>query len=288
MGPVIITDDLSAKRRYTVKIIDEDLTRKLLRLSDDYTLGTAIGKYTGQFLRDYKSKGYIDMIRAALKVFDDIKKMPVKAITGAELEWRLRIRSGRVSPQTDHRYHLAIYYFFEYLRRRELVVYNYVRFPGVFKPLVARALDPEQLDILFKTLPEGKLRDACLIVYHTGMKLEELNSIVRYSYATEQLILPHRRVKISKLMVGKVEHCPRFRLTRLRDDLRAAVKDLDFEVSFSRIRLAFVRRAVEEGIPKELIRRQLGLSYTFNVTQLIYKAVGKKTLLTSNYTDYAS
>lgn len=257
-----------------------DHTRLMIGIHKQMTVQRAIYLYLRSLRQRKLSPTYVKQSRSVLSA---IKKRFGTALT-RDLEEKhikrvLRSLYNKVAPNTYAHYSRVFFHFFEFCRAKKYVLYNYVR---EFDHPYHRAkmfFSTTQLDIIFKSLEPGELRDACLIIYHTGIKRSELDEIVRADFTNDLLILKHRRVNCPYHVLKVIERRRLYDSARVERNFREFMSALEFEGNLRFLQNAFVLRLHYAGTPIRVIRHQLGFERDKDVEHKIARLTsGAKSL----------
>jgi hypothetical protein len=224
-------------------------------MSDDTTLGWVARLYVASKRRKKANKSYIVHIHRALEAFRPLWNEPIKELGQNNVRACILPVEKRLTAST-YAFRSQIFYdFFEFARSRGYVLYNFVAVKRYKREKKLRFFTKSQLDIIFERLPAGKLRDACLIVYHTGIKTAELNKIRGVSSATRQMLLLSRSVPCPLLLFPLIDRGEVYSPQAIPGQFKKFMEGLDFTGDLSYLRNSHFVRLYISGSPRETIKR---------------------------------
>lgn len=243
-----------------------------MRMNHRITVRIAVDRYLRHLKRKHATRNYQNESKKVLgRVVNLYGEIPICEITRQDIH-KMAVRVYRkVQPNTYSNYARIWALFFERCKESNLVLYNWVQ---VFELPYYRTkafFDSYQLDFIFSKLEQGELRDACLILYHTGISKNELDSIVRSDQLNQLLILKDRRISCPEHIAKLVTKRRFYKTQRVGENFRAFIKQFDFTGTMRFISNSYVVRQHLAGTPVKLIRRQLGFSSDIMVQRKIMR-----------------
>lgn len=235
---------------------DEAHTRKLVRMSDNVTLGYVARSFVASKRRSGAKPEYRKKLKQSLDILKPLWNEPIKELSQRNIRICLEDQVKRVSWETYIRQSHILADFFEFAKGKSLVLYNFVRAQPYKRKERLRFFTRGQLDLIFKALPQGRLRDACLLIYHTGMKTVELNQIkgVRSMFGAT-LFLKRRSLPCSPHLLGMIERYPRYNPRRIPHEFRVFMFKMEFAGDISYLRNSHFMRLYVNGTPHEIISK---------------------------------
>ena len=240
---------------------DFDLNVAMWKIPKGVTFRGAVARYLKYLRRRDLSRVYIRQSRFVLRRLERMFEHDhIGRLTQRQIRRALRSIYFTVAPNTYAHYSRIYRLFFDFCQRQDLVAFNFVR---EFKLKYYRTLmflTPAQLDLIFRGLPPGELRDACLLMYGVPLLRTELAKIVGIDWINHRLILTDRRVPCDPLTLKIVERRRRYSLNRVMKQFHCFRKRLDFLARLEFFRNSWIVRESLLGTPLPVMRHQLGFS----------------------------
>lgn len=262
---------------------DPNHTRKLVAMRDDVTLGLVVMRYVASKRRKKVKKSYIVHIHRALEAFRPLWNEPIKELGQNNVRACILPVEKRLSASAYAFRSQVFFDFFEFARSRGYVLYNFVAVKRYKREKRLRFFTKSQLDLIFGRLPIGKLRDACLIVYHTGIKTAELNQLWAVSAASGVLHLKRRYVPCPPILFPVIDKCEQYSPSLVPGRFRKFMEQFDFPGDLSYLRNSHFVRLYVSGTPLSIIRSVHGTKDCKKKFQQIFPASFKPDL---NFIDY--
>jgi len=235
---------------------DEKHTQKLVRMSDHVTLGYVARSFIAAKRRSGAKPGYRKKLKQSLDILKPLWNEPIKELGQRNIRVCLEDQVKRVSWGTYVRRSHILADFFEFAKGKSLVLYNFVRAQPYERSERLRFFTRGQLDLIFRALPQGRLRDACLIIYHTGAKTVELRHIKgTRSMFGSTIFLDRRSLPCPAHLLSMVERYTRYNPRRIPREFKEFMSKMEFAGDLSYLRNSHFMRLYVNDTPHEIISK---------------------------------
>jgi hypothetical protein len=247
------------------------------------TVTGAIRRYNSYLFQKHCSDQYRSQSRYVLRRFaKGIEGKLIVDLTRREVRKSLREIFSGVKPSTYSHYSRVIRLFFEFCKKACLCLYNYVR-EFNFEPTSVAFYTPHQLDRIFRLLPLGETRDACRVIYHTGIGIGDLDAIV--SVKLNQLVLMDRTVMCQEFISETVRARPFYMRLRIQVDFKKFVRAREIGGNLRFLQNSYLVRAHLAGTPLAVMRSQIGFRSIENVTKKVDRLTRNDALMMSFHSE---
>jgi hypothetical protein len=239
---------------------DPNHTVRMLRVNHKMTLKDALGLYERLLLRDKSTIYVYEVTKTVRRFMRGMEERSPADLSEKDVARGLGRLYHNIQVNTASHYSIVIHGFFEYMKWRNFVGYNWVQKHDIHCARPKAFFDTIQLDIMFENLPAGELRDALRVIYHTGIPRRDLDRIVGVDMVSGQLILRDRRVTCPEHVLLSVQRRRFFDAERVGFDFRQFMKQFEFVGTLRYLVNSYVVRQHLAGTPTKVIQNQLAMT----------------------------
>jgi len=229
------------------------------RIRSKVTVETAVERYLSHMKRSRLSKLHIKTTKETLQpLVKHVGRLEIRKLKRYQVGYRLNEFYRRVQPNSYAVYARRVYKFLEYCVRRHWMAVNWVRRVDYrYKRGSIAFFTPIQLDLIFKNLRNGELRDACLLICATGIARSDLDGLVKADLCHQQLVLTDRRVFCPEEILSIAAKRRFFNSYRVMKDFKKLLNSLELGGNFRYLQNSYL--LAHQNSPAKFLQIQLGV-----------------------------
>lgn len=238
---------------------DPQHTLKSLDLSKQMTATGAAKRYIASIRKAGWTKLTVRQYERVLNILiREFQYTKVSELDRVSVDKFLRRVHGSVKAITYAHYSRIYWQYFEFCRQNNYCLYNWVRKFSLIASKKTRFYLPKQVELIFKELPQGETRDACLLIYHTGIDVHDLNNITLVNRAQGVFVVDGRTVRYPRWL-DHIDIGSRWSVDRIAGEFRELLQRLELPGDLRFMQNTWVARAAAGGTPLPVIQAQTGL-----------------------------